>query len=182
MIINIAGTSGSGKSFLMRSFLDWVRKEGSVNEREENGYRIALPTYGTGFIVGKYDVPSGGCDTISDVSAVYNLVRGKLKLYDHVLYEGLFCHNMTRGTELVQEYPGQFHIIQLMTPLAKCMEAINERRAVKGKGALEKTENTIGNYKRAESYCAKMRDSGAKVHKLKREIALPKMLEILGVA
>ena len=32
MLITIAGTSGSGKSHLMRSFLNWAKKRGEIEE------------------------------------------------------------------------------------------------------------------------------------------------------
>lgn len=189
MLISIAGTSGSGKSHLMRSFLDWAKKHGTVKEKfiegreAPIGYLVtSLPSKSRPlYIVGSYRTPTGGCDTIHDVSGLFQIVKEKYEEGCHVLYEGLFVMNMTRGPQLAAEVGRELCILQLTTPLATCMASINSRRAERGKGALENKENTVGNYKRAENYCAKMRDAGARVFKITRNEGLPKILELLGL-
>lgn len=185
VIVQIAGTSGSGKSHLMRSFMDELAKKASWTEEFVDGRTRPLGYVWKGasqiFVPGAYDSPTGGCDTIKDVSQVFSLVHGWYQKGYSVVFEGLFCMNQTRAPQLVAKIHHGYHVLQLTTPLATCMESINNRRAERGVGALENKENTVGNYNRSGRFCLGMRESGAKIHKVSREEGLPKLLEILNV-
>lgn len=179
MIIQAAGTSGSGKSHLMRSFLAHVRHEGDQCLEVERGYSLKLDGLIPVYVLGKYNVPTGGCDTIHDIPLIYSSIREALKGHDHVLFEGLFVMNQTRGPQLAEEFGTDMAVLQLTTPMATCLASINERRAARGDEELENKKNTVDNFRRATNYCAKMRDTGARVFKVSREAALPKLLELL---
>lgn len=188
MIINIAGTSGSGKSHLMRTFLAWVKEHRGKVEEEFGegrgapiGYQIGLPKLRPIYVVGSYRTPTGGCDTMHDVQELFSAVREKYEAGFNILYEGLFVMNMTRGPQLAADVGRDFCVLHLTTPLATCMASINSRRAERGKGVLENKENTVSNYKRANSYTARMRDAGARVFKVSRDEGLDKILELLGL-
>lgn len=185
MIIQIAGTSGSGKSHAMRRFLDWARQQGKVDEDfvdERNspfGYYVTLPKFRSIYVVGSYRTPTGGCDTISDVKRVYQLIQEMHDEGNHVLYEGLFVMNMTRGPVLAEKYGEELCVLQLNTPYAVCIASINSRRAERGEGKLHKKENTKGNYARAESYCKVMKGAGARVLRVSRGMVFPQMISLL---
>lgn len=192
MIIQVAGTSGSGKSHLMRSFLKWARKDGGFTEHPLFAPERASPIAylfktqqdsGTSAVVlGAYESPTGGCDTIHDIAEVFKQVAHYHEHGDHVLFEGLFCMNQTRGPQLASYAGKDLVVLQLTTPLATCLASINARRAERGEGELATTKNTINNYKRAENYCARMRDGGARVVRISREQGLEKILELLREA
>lgn len=190
MIVTIAGTSGSGKTYLVRTFLEYVEKyKGSIvptfikDRKPPIGYDIVLPgCVESVFLVGAYgEVDTAGCDTIRDVVQVFDLIQEKA-VKGHVLYEGLIVMNHTRGPGLVHiasENGEEFHVIQLDTPLATCFASINARRAARGQDKILKRVNTEGNYNRALNYCTKMRWSGAIIHKCNREQALDVLLGLL---
>ena len=186
-IITIAGTSGSGKSYVVRKFLDWARENGRVTEEFIEGrtsplaYTVSLKGKAPVYVLGSYEVPTGGCDTIHDIESIFASVKKNYRNC-HVIYEGLFVMNMTRGPKLVLEVgKTRLCVLQLTTPLATCLASIDSRRAEKGKDKLETKTNTVDNYRRATNYCSKMRDAGARVFKVSRDEALPKMLELLEV-
>lgn len=190
MIVNIAGTSGAGKTHLMRAFLDWVRAQHSIIEpqfikdrKEPIGYDIRIPGFKRKFhVVGSYGTAdTAGCDTIRDVVWVYNYIRGQHEQGKHVIYEGLFVMNMTRGPQLAAEFVDEFHVIQLAVPFAVCVESINTRRAARNEGELLTKDNTKGNFVRANNYCDKMRAVGVNVVRVKRQDALDELLRIIGV-
>jgi len=131
------------------------------------------------YIVGSYAQPTAGCDTIKNIPLIFDTVAEQHKVGRHVIFEGLFAMNLTRGPELAAVFRKEFRILQLTTPLGNCLVAIDERRAKRGEGPLEKLVNTKGNYVRAVNYCSKMRDAGALVYKVSREEALPTLLELL---
>ena len=192
MIINVAGTSGSGKTHLIRGFLAWAGKRGIVKpcfteERKSPiGYDIILPRKQrpvkfVPHVVGAYeDVDSAGCDTFRDVVWIFDHIRKQHEAGRDVIYEGLFMMNMTRGPQLAAEFGEELCVLQLAVPLSVCLASINARREARGEGPLRNKENTVGNYKRAENYCVKMRGAGARVIRVKREEALPALLEVLG--
>lgn len=187
MILTIAGTSGSGKSHLMRSFISWAERMAPREDEFKEGrtaplgYAFDLEDKDV-FVVGAYDVPTGGCDGFSNVSEVFDLVRQKHDEGYHVLYEGLFVMNMTRGPKLASTLGKELVVLQLATPFAVCKASVDQRRALKGKEGLENTTNMEGNYRRATNYCTAMRDAGAKVVRVTRDKALDKMIELLGFA
>lgn len=186
MIIQITGTSGSGKSHLMRSFLAYSKDEASVEEvfipgREVPiGYLIEPQDVSPIFVPGSYKTPTGGCDTIRDIQQVYALVEKYVAMKRHVVFEGLFCMNQTRGPQLAAEHGKKYVVLQLSTTLATCLASINSRRAERGEGELANKKNTTDNYKRAENFCARMREAGARVIRVTRDDGLEKMLEVLG--
>lgn len=187
LVLQITGTSGSGKSHLMRSFLDYARKHLDVEEVSIEGRSTPIgylirPSYKDPiFVPGAYTSPTGGCDTIRDVSQVYGVIKDQLERGRRLAYEGLFCMNMTRGPQLAEELGKKFLVLQLTTPLATCMASINARRAERGAGELANKHNTNDNYRRATNYCASMREAGARVQRITRDEGLDVMLEAFAI-
>ena len=99
----------------------------------------------------------------------------------HVVFEGLFAMNQTRGPALAAELYREITVLLLTTPLAICYASINERRAKGGLGELPKTRyhNTENNYVRARNYTSRMREAGARVKRISREQAFPLLLELI---
>lgn len=193
MIIQVAGTSGSGKSHLMRSVIAHFEGKtlGMLPTKHQVPGRSSPLSYlyptkeqlgRDTLIMGAYETPTGGCDTINDVSQIFARVKAYHDKRCHVLFEGLFCMNQTRGPQLAEEVGKDYHILQLTTPLAQCMASINERRAERGAGELANKKNTEDNYRRATNFCLRMRDAGARVHRVSRDEALDKIWELLGVS
>lgn len=187
-VVQIAGTSGSGKSHLMRAFLKRMRKEaqlvkdvGMAGREGPGGYLVLCEDGEEVFVPGNYDTPTGGCDTIKEIKTVYELIEAELAKGRHVAYEGLFCMNQTRGPRLAAELGKRCVVLQLTTPLATCLASVNIRRAERGAGELANKKNTEDNYKRSVNFCASMREAGARVIRVSRDEGLDTMLEVLGI-
>lgn len=187
MIVNIAGTSGSGKSYLVRQFMGWADGKGVLkplydpdqSTKRPIGYDVILPKSNIIHIVGPYEKSdTAGCDILRNVETAYECIHEAYDAGKTVIFEGLFMMNMTRGPQLVELY-GDVRVIQLADPLAVCIASINDRREGRGEGPLLKKENTVGNFKRANNYCDKMRAAGATVVRTKREDALDRLLSVL---
>ena len=186
MIIQIAGTSGSGKTHVVRQLMAMSTKDTSTHFIEGRaspiGYGMFIPGLRKGIhIVGSYDAASGGCDSIKHVPTIFDLVKKAHSEGRHVVFEGLFTMNLTRGPALVDGFPGEVVVILLTTPMATCFASIDARRADKGLEGLppERHKNTKGHYIRARNYTARMREAGARVKRVSREEALPCLLELL---
>jgi hypothetical protein len=187
MILNIVGTSGAGKSYLVRELLSWLETASPpvrlvpayfAGRKAPVGYDFRLSGR-KWHIVGSYeDADTAGCDSIRAVSSVFDFVRDRRRTAN-VLYEGLFVMNHTRGVQLVEEFGDDVCLLQLLVPLSMCISSIDARRAARGEGKLLNKSNTVGNFRRAENYCAKMRAAGARVVSVRRGEAFDVLLGLL---
>ena len=180
-IVQIAGTSGSGKSTIVREF---VRKyhgkpEFRVGRKAPLGYHIPYSV----FVVGAYEAPSaGGCDTFGSegpglIERVYSLLYERERESD-VVFEGIMMMNHMRGLELWRKTKA-LSVILLTTPLRECIAAVEARRVNRGRPAKFRTGNLEGNYKRTEMYCAKLRAEGGPIYECSRDEAPQKLEDLL---
>ena len=172
MIIQVAGTNGSGKSTVVQQVL------ASATEQLGSAVRLLGVQELVG-VVGDYgQAPSGGCDGLKPDEA-YHRVAAAAQKFDHVLFEGIFVMNQTRGPLLLQELGLPWTVVLLMTTMGTCLSSINQRRAVRAAGDLRNLRNVENNYKRAQNYTARMRDVGARVIRVSREAAPARILAVL---
>ena len=136
-IVNIRGTSGSGKTTVVTRLLEEWKLLGVplgpaetrvIQGKERRIGHLA----GSLFIVGRYDTTCGGCDTMSWKGAaddVCDLVREKYR-FGPVLFEGLMVSGWGTGRlrSLWEETEQKLHVIQLTTPLEECLNSVNTRR------------------------------------------------------
>lgn len=129
-IIDVRGTHGSGKSFVMKSLIEEYAAEPVVNLAGEHmGYRLKGPE---AFVLGKYVTACGGCDGIKTADEVVRRVRVFSKLYRHVLLEGiLVAHTFSRYSALATELQ-DYRFFFLNTPLENCIARVRGRRARDG--------------------------------------------------
>lgn len=188
MIVNVCGTSGSGKSTVVREVLQGAGARQPVHEEERAapvGYDVRLrPGFRLFRIVGAYEAPSsGGCDTFGGegrVERLYAMIAELAASHPGVLYEGITMMNHTRGLELVRRFPGRVHVARLDTPLEECKRRINARRAELGKEPWTHWENVQTNYVRAQNYSHKLKQLGALVRVLSVEDATAWVRELLS--
>jgi len=83
-------------------------------------------------VVGHYESPCGGCDTIKTYEEVFAAVRDGHKLGHDVLFEGLLLStDKNHITKLAKEHPNDHLIIGLDVPVDECLRSVNERRRAK---------------------------------------------------
>jgi len=138
MIINIRGTSGSGKSTLARRVMEQytgcrsrIKRPG---RRQPFGYILARgpqnPPGKALIVIGHYESPCGGCDTIKTYDEVFQAVRDAHDAGYDVLFEGLLLStDKNHMTKLAQEY--EHLIVGLDVPVDECLRCVNERRRAK---------------------------------------------------
>lgn len=137
-VIDIRGTHGSGKGYVMLRLLEmgnWqpiigpgqASKGGPVKDRHLGYANKAWKAC----IIGDYTCSSGfggGCDLLFPEEVVKRLVRFTQE-YQWVLLEGiLVAHTFTRYHELAQQLD-DYKFCFLTTPLATCCARIRARRA-----------------------------------------------------
>lgn len=141
MIIQVRGTSGSGKSWVMRSIKEQyqVHTPQFIPGRNRPLYyskdRLA--------ICGHYECISGGGDRIGGGLACYGVIKNLRESgYDSVLCEGLLLSEDTKWTHQLQQQFKDVHCLFLSTPLETCIDRINQRRVDAGNTKPLKEDNT----------------------------------------
>jgi hypothetical protein len=130
MVLNIRGTNGSGKSHLVHRLL---KEYGAIplgDGKKINAYRLENTNV---YIVGRYETPTGGCDTIIDINDVNKYIKALAKR-GHVVFEGLVATGIAgRWIELARSMPRiKWIFLTLDTPLKKCIRRVEERRRARG--------------------------------------------------
>ena len=177
MILNIRGTHGSGKSWLVHQLLS------KGNEPITNGYGsilgYELPWCG-GSVVGKYVTACGGCDGIKTADEVCSRVREFSKRFDHVVFEGiLVSHTFKRYSALANELDN-FWFLFLDTPLAMCISRVKARRKAKGNTKPFDPRNVVKDYHNVYGTVKqKCLDAQHNVEVLSWKDPLPRVLEML---
>jgi len=192
-IVNIRGTSGSGKSTVARRIMlfleekhDNVQERGTIGGKE----RILGHQVGPVFFVGKYATDCGGTDSMSWKGAaddICDLVHHKA-MHGPVVFEGLMASSWGTGRllELWERCEKKLHVIMLTTPLEVCLESVNKRRREKalslGKpdpGPVN-PENTTSKYHGSLKGAQNLQARGmTTIEYLDREAALARALELL---
>lgn len=153
MILNIRGTSGSGKTHVVRQLVNHFQGEEITDEKGRIfGYRLPHNLW----VLGRYDdaIKGGGVDNITGalherflaagnrgntMEAVEAQVRKWDELGHHVLFEGLIVTSIWgRWVNMARELPTLF--LFLDTPLEVCYERVLKRsggRTPKGYGTGE---------------------------------------------
>ena len=173
MIVNIRGTSGSGKSTIVVRLME---KFGSVPDladdsvawpKEKKSRIIGYSLEKTdGYVVGPYTTPTGGCDKIPTQDLVCDLVRRAAKMHKHVIFEGLIIsHNYARYRDLAIEL-GDYRFVFLDTHINVCLDRIRKRRLASDfqrKGPLNE-KNTRDKYRDNRRVLRKLMEDGMDVY------------------
>lgn len=153
MIIQIRGTSGSGKSWVMREVMKLLTRVAAVHapKRKQPLYYVyelpGVKPSPTVAVCGHYESPCGGGDTIGSARQCYDLIKDLAARHDFVLCEGLLLSEDTKWTHQLQHEVGDVRCIFLATPIDTCITQIKQRRAAVGN---EKTLNETNTRNRVE--------------------------------
>jgi hypothetical protein len=183
MIISIRGTSGCGKTTLMRRVKDWWSEK--WDEKVENGKITGYTSNGL-FIFGTYrdGLQSGGADTTKWGPFVTRQYRMDYLTHwardgYHVLFEGLMESNeVGRTVAWMQICP--VHVIFLDTPLEDCFAYIAKRRAARGVLTPVdpyQTKRKFGDLQRVNN---RLVAAGVDSRWMNREAAFPHICGLLG--
>lgn len=181
-ITNIRGTGGSGKSTLVRRVMD-LYPERLPGLREGRRRPVSYGLTGGDrrplVVLGHYETPCGGCDTLKTVDEVYDLVRQAVGHGTDVLYEGIMvADDVRRAVELSRDPRVDLQVILLTTPVDLCLAAINERRAARDdQAAPVDPKNTRARAERHLRAVLRLKDAGVRTLRLDREAAYTHMLE-----
>jgi hypothetical protein len=130
MLINLRGTSGSGKTTIVRRLLhQWGARPifGLLGLRAPEAYRLDHDT--SVFVLGPYVSPCGGCDAIGSMDDVLSLLD-KYSKRGHVVFESLLVSSMYGSVgEFLERYGKDAIVAFLDTPLERCRQQLLKRQA-----------------------------------------------------
>src|SRR3990167_2539780 len=133
MIINIRGTNGSGKTYLVREL---IKRYHGKPLPDAHGKPAAYLLDGNIIVIGKYDVACGGADTLpkpakrNSMDIVENAVRYYADLGYHVIFEGLIVSSVWgRWEKLAKDYRVVFAFLDI--PIEICVKRVKSRNGNK---------------------------------------------------
>lgn len=187
MLINIRGTSGSGKSHIARAVMKDLRLKGySKCDVKEEGRKQPIMHWFTKegcrpvAFLGHYNTPCGGCDTIPKMERIFNLVRKCHRGGADAVFEGLLISADIQRTLELHEEGLPLLVCELDTPLDVCLESINSRRRARKPDAEDvNPKNTESKHKGVKSSIKKLRSADVECFTGDRDQVLARVLEEL---
>lgn len=201
MIINIRGTSGSGKSTAVRAIMEMARAE----QEREGG--LGITSFGADpavypkkrkhplfylfqlggqeiSVLGHYETDCGGCDTIPSYDIMIALIKERYQEGYHVIFEGLLVAHDKKQVTALWEWLGKkdFTVLELTEPLEGCLQSVRDRRARKGADPNTfNPANTERRYAEVVRSCLQLEERGIPVRRVSRLEVVPAVLDLLGV-
>ncbi len=174
-VIQIRGTSGSGKTTVMKQVMnggEWNAAYIEGRKRPLYYESVALDWPRT-VVLGHYESACGGCDTIGSARAVYDLiqrVRGTdvLSSTDSViLCEGLLLSEDVKWSSQLPD----LKVIYLLTPIEQCLRQIEGRRKEAGNDKPLNPDNTKNRVYVIERSRVKLKEAGVTVCRCSADLA-----------
>lgn len=186
MMINLRGTSGAGKSTVVRGFMSHVQAHMDVilphfitGRRQPWYYSGTAPRPWRA--LGHYETACGGCDTIKTVDEVYRLVQDGLEAGQAVLFEGIMVQDDVRRAVAFNQQFHDMHVIALTTDIEECLRAVRSRREARGDPRPLNEKNTRGRAASLERTLRRLRDGGVAVEFHDREAALQRVIDLVSL-
>lgn len=180
MIIQIRGTSGSGKTHCIRQVIGDLQ---NWKGHYENGRR--QPLYYTHktkslALLGHYESTCGGCDNVGSAARVFEVIRLVQKKHPGliILCEGLLLSEDVKWSQHLTD----LHVIYLNTPLNTCLKQIRARREAAGNDKPLNVANTANRVNVISKSRVKLTGLGVKCYYLAFQSAVEKILELINNA
>ena len=134
MVFQIRGTSGSGKTWVMRRVMGYLDlKPQRVDSWRDKKRRQPLYYYDERrdtAVCGHYESACGGCDNVGSAAAVYELYQKIPQAV--ILSEGLLLSEDVKWTSRLASEGIPVRIVFLATDVERCVEQIKNRRRAAG--------------------------------------------------
>lgn len=186
MIINLRGTGGSGKSTVVRRIMELYPEKEPIHvpkRKQPLYYKLkddSRPFLRPLAVIGHYETPCGGCDTITKIDEVYDAIGSLNHNGFDVLYEGIIVQDdIRRCIEVHRNYPGAVIVIGLTTNIDTCLASIQARRDARADVRLLNPANTLSRAKRVKQRMSSLKDAGVKTEWHDREGAYLRVKELL---
>lgn len=183
MIVNIRGTSGSGKTHLVRKLMSeygQIHKIQREGRKQPIAYVCCDPDKKAKVaVIGHYETVCGGCDTINKVEDTFNLVVKYTGLGYNVIFEGLLISADVNRVALLTKH-STVVVIALDVPVQECLDSVNARRRAKKPDAADvNPKNTMSKHRGVTNSIKRLEDMGVSCHLKNRDEAIKLARELL---
>jgi len=183
-VLDIRGTHGSGKSYIpiklleMYDHVEWRGHPFTYDGPEGTlGYYIKALNL---TIIGKYATACGGCDGIKTQAEIRERVAIASRT-SNVLLEGiLVAHTFGPWEEYSRPWGDTWNFCFLNTPLLRCVDNVNSRRALAGKEPLADPKNIVRDHGRIWALKPKFEEAGRNTRWLNHETSVTDLLAVLS--
>jgi len=187
VIVSVRGTSGSGKSTVVRRVMEKYHCESiEVGWRKRPlGYLCYAEGHRTVFIPGHYETDCGGCDSLPSIEFTFKLMRKYMDQNCDVIYEGLITQSDVNRLMDLHKEGHEVHVFGINLPLKECLVAVQGRRdaraASRGKESSPlNPSNTKAKHHQVSLQEAKFKRIGVDFRWLGRDETVQATLEVLG--
>ena len=187
MIINIRGTSGSGKTHLVREVMYRAGGYLPVRRARPNGRGLVAGYTFPGrnlTIIGNYEATCGGCDKFSWRGAadwVQEFVSEEAGKGRSVIFEGLLVGSWALERWRALKRSAELRVVLLSTPLEECLAGVRRRREARGDARPLDPGSTTRKHAALLRGAARHAEAGLSVHSLSRGEALASVTTWLGL-
>lgn len=199
-IVNLRGTSGSGKSHIVREIMAQYPthvKEFHPARKQPLAYVChkglsLIERHPPLYVLGHYETACGGADTISRVlkfddgtelgglDLVYYLIHKAADKGMDVIYEGLVvASDWRRCADLKDKH--RLLVVGLTTPIEQCIASIQARRDARGDERPLSFKNTTQKFKALITQRQHFRANGVDFRPLDRVAAMAACFDHLGL-
>lgn len=182
-VINIRGTSGSGKTTVVRNILNHGNWQ-SFKDEKTNKIRGYFSPDLHWAIVGSYENDCGGCDTIKHQVEVEDLVEKLLDSQYNVVFEGLLISTISqRWIDFSKRLSQKATIVfcYLTTPVEECVNRVKQRRWSKGNMKDFNETNTVERVKAIETTYQKLTAAGCYTYKASQKELTEQLYKWYGI-
>lgn len=178
LVVEVRGTSGSGKTTVVRAVMEsmkkWIpcfktgRKNPLFYEHDPSGI----------IVLGHYEATCGGCDNVGSARAVYELLNEVIGQHNPpaVLCEGLL---LSEDVKWSSQIPG-LRAVFLTTPLDECLRRVAGRREKAGNAKPLDPRNTANRVAVIERARVKLSAAGVDCRRASTGQAAGMILKWLG--
>jgi hypothetical protein len=143
MIISLRGTSGSGKSHLVRAVTNHYARHRNVftDGRSRPMYTIHGRNRNGGVLVtpGHYLIANGGVDTLPSLDEAYRIARWAAGCGHDVLMEGKNMSDGVKHAHALHADKIDIRVVLLNTPVEECIASVRSRGHNISPASIEKT-------------------------------------------
>lgn len=183
MIVNVRGTHGSGKTTLVRQIMRMYTCTPMYidGRRQPIGYRCRRAGHAKLFIPGHYENPgSGGCDTLTSVDIMFDVINLHAKKGYDILFEGIVAQHSTPSIFKLRDLGYRVRIVIIRIPLKRALRSVLKRRKAAGNTKPLNPRNVEYEDSRIPNDNARLKAGGVKYHQYStRREARAKVLELL---
>ena len=181
MIVHVRGTNGAGKTRLVRAVMDRYKRCKPVHidgRKHPIGYICDKRL----FVLGHYEGPTGGCDTIGKVDLMHKMINKYHMRGLDVLFEGIVAQHSIPRILALHARGFKIRVVSIDVSTKKAIRSVQKRRKERGNTNPFNPQNLIDEVRRVNNGTQRLIDGGVKVYRYPtRSESRDRVFRLLGL-